>query len=71
MLHVMQDRIKIIYDSLTLLNVWRRSRDSNSRTLSRRRFSRPVPSTTRPLLRNDAHYKQYAARCKAAFWSTA
>jgi hypothetical protein len=30
--------------------VWRRRRDSNPRWVSPRRFSRPLPSTTRPLL---------------------
>ncbi len=34
------------------LNYWRRGRDSNPRTLTGQRFSRPPPSTTRPPLRN-------------------
>lgn len=59
-----------LINSITL-NVWRRSRDSNSGTVSRRRFSRPLPSATRPPLRNDAHYKQTSFTCKARARSTA
>lgn len=44
---------------------WRRRRDSNSRTVSRRRFSRPLPSATRPPLRNGPNYKQSTVACKA------
>ena len=38
---------------------WRRERDSNPRTVSRRRFSRPVLSTAQPSLQGDL-YKQLA-----------
>jgi hypothetical protein len=45
--------------------IWRKRRDSNSRTLSGRRFSRPVPSTARPRFQSEAHYKHLFALCKA------
>ncbi len=44
--------------------IWRKRRDSNSRTLSGRRFSRPVPSTARPRFLSEANYKHLTARCK-------
>ncbi len=50
---------------------WRRSRDSNSGTVARRRFSRPLPSATRPLLRNAAHYKRHGECCKVWCCSSA
>ena len=57
------------------LIIWRKRRDSNSGTLSGRRFSRPVPSTARPHFRNDAHYKHPDAACKPLIclfaWKTA
>ena len=37
-----------------LIKLWRREWDSNPRTLSRRRFSRPVPSTARTSLHEAA-----------------
>lgn len=49
---------------LTPCLIWRKRRDSNSGTLSGRRFSRPVPSTARPHFRNEAHYKHPGASCK-------
>lgn len=51
-------------------NLWRRSRDSNSGTVSRRRFSRPLPSATRPPLRNEPNYKHSRSACKAHCRST-
>ena len=35
--------------------IWRRARDSNPRTVSRQRFSRPPLSTTQPALRKIVH----------------
>ncbi len=43
---------------------WRRRRDSNSRMVSHRRFSRPLPSAARPPLRNAEHYKHHSSQCK-------
>ena len=37
-----------------IIKLWRREWDSNPRTLSRRRFSRPVPSTARTSLHEAA-----------------
>ncbi len=44
---------------------WRRRRDSNSRMVSHRRFSRPLPSAARPPLRNGEQYKHLSLCCKA------
>ncbi len=44
---------------------WRRRRDSNSRMVSHRRFSRPLPSAARPPLRNGEQYKHPRLYCKA------
>ncbi len=44
---------------------WRRRRDSNSRMVSHRRFSRPLPSAARPPLRNGEQYKHLCLCCKA------
>ena len=43
----------LIYFSIRQ-EIWRREWDSNPRTLARRRFSRPVPSTTRTSLHKKA-----------------
>ncbi len=43
---------------------WRRRRDSNSRMVSHRRFSRPLPSAARPPLRNGEQYKHLGLYCK-------
>ena len=59
---------KPFFKLLILFRIWRKRRDSNSRTLSGRRFSRPVPSTARPRFQSEAHYKHLLAPCKAGIF---
>ena len=47
--------VPIIWLSESVGRQWRRGRDSNPRSLTARRFSRPTPSTARTPLHNGAH----------------
>ena len=48
--------------------VWRREWDSNPRTLARRRFSRPVPSTTRTSLHLEERNVRLSNTCDIITW---